>query len=191
LVRAEYLNYNLAKRPINKPSRRDSRLDSTISSCSSKQHNRFMSLQISIAEQDFRPRFDLEAVDEPIHKDRDGCGIEASSASRGGRTALVPASACGREWLGGALAKRDISAWRKPLGLEWQWFLTRPNSATSSFNARGILSGEARGRPRFLGWLSARNWVSMPAWARSGTTADKTYGSLSPRVIHLKWVSRG
>jgi hypothetical protein len=33
---------------------------------------------------------------------------------------IVPASACGRERLGGALAKRDISAWRKPLGLEWQ-----------------------------------------------------------------------
>jgi len=28
---------------------------------------------------------------------------------------IVPASACGRERLGGALAKRDISAWRKPL----------------------------------------------------------------------------
>jgi hypothetical protein len=27
-----------------------------------------------------------------------------------------------------------------------------------------------------LGWLSARNWVSLPAWARSGTTADKKYG---------------
>jgi hypothetical protein len=30
----------------------------------------------------------LGGVDEPIHKDRDGCGIEASSASRGG-TALA------------------------------------------------------------------------------------------------------
>jgi hypothetical protein len=98
------------------------------------------------------PRFDLEALMNPSI--RIVTAVELRLRAAGDARLIVPASACGRERLGGALAKRDISAWRKPLGLEWQWISTRPQGFA----------------------------------ARMGTFrhyADKTYGSFSPRVIHL------